>query len=110
MRCGGHPLFSTVKEETSGSHKVGVNLHVDTEKMKQVIEERIYQGVENFFQSLLHAFKGKSVGLPAAFGKDGSEADSGSGFADAAFLVGDGDDAAHAFPRRMSSNTRSASR
>ena len=57
-------LFSTVKEETSGSHKVGVNLHVDTEKMKQVIEERIYQGVENFFQSLLHAFKGKSVGLP----------------------------------------------
>lgn len=57
-------LFSSVKEEKSGSSKVGVDLHVDIEALQQVIEARIGQGVENFFQSLLHAFKGKSVSLP----------------------------------------------
>ena len=57
-------LFSSVKEEKSGSSKVGVDLHVDIDALQQVIEARIGQGVENFFQSLLHAFKGKSVSLP----------------------------------------------
>ena len=57
-------LFSSVREEKSGSSKVGVDLHVDIDALQQVIEARIGQGVENFFQSLLHAFKGKSVSLP----------------------------------------------
>ena len=42
-----------------------------------------------------------------AFGEDGGEADGGRRFADAAFLVGDGDDVAHARSRRMSSRVRS---
>lgn len=57
-------LFSSVTNAESGSSKVGVDLHVDVEMLRQVIERRIRQGVENFFQSLLHAFKGKSLCLP----------------------------------------------
>ncbi|MGP1408596.1 hypothetical protein, partial [Selenomonas sp.] len=57
-------LFSSVTNAESGSSKVGVDLHVDVEMLQQVIERRIRQGVENFFQSLLHAFKGKSLCLP----------------------------------------------
>ena len=57
-------LFSSVTNTESGSSKVGVDLHVDVEMLRQVIERRIRQGVENFFQSLLHAFKGKSLCLP----------------------------------------------
>lgn len=57
-------LFSRVKEKESGSYKVGTDLHVDIDKLREVIEDRIGKGVENFFQALLHAFREKNVSPP----------------------------------------------
>lgn len=54
-------LFSRDKDEESGRFSVGVALKIDVEKLEKVIEERIRQGVVNFFQSLYSAFKGKNV-------------------------------------------------
>lgn len=54
-------LFSSDKDEKSGSYSVGVDIKIDAGKLEKVIENRIRQGVENFFQSLYSAFKGKKV-------------------------------------------------
>lgn len=54
-------LFSSEKDEESGSYSVGVAINIDAAKLETVIENRIRQGVVNFFQSLYSAFKGKKV-------------------------------------------------
>lgn len=54
-------LFSSDKDEKSGSYSVGVSIEIDVAKLETVIENRIRQGVVNFFQSLYSAFKGKKV-------------------------------------------------
>lgn len=54
-------LFSSDKDEKSGSYSVGVDIKIDAIKLAAVIENRIRQGVVNFFQSLYSAFKGKEV-------------------------------------------------
>lgn len=54
-------LFSSDKEEKSGSYSVGVDIKIDAARLESVIENRIRQGVVNFFQSLYSAFKGKKV-------------------------------------------------
>lgn len=54
-------LFSSDKDEESGSYSVGVDIKIDAAKLETVIENRIRQGVVNFFQSLYSAFKGKKV-------------------------------------------------
>ena len=52
-------LFSSEKKD--GSDKVAVQLKIDVEGLKNFIEARIRQGVENFFQSLYSAFSGKNI-------------------------------------------------
>ena len=54
-------LFSSDKDEKSGSYSISVDIKINAEKLKTVIKNRIRQGVENFFQSLHTAFKGKTV-------------------------------------------------
>ena len=53
-------LFSSAKGE-QGSYLVGVQLKIDAEKLNRVIEDRIRIGVENFFQSMASAFRGKDT-------------------------------------------------
>ena len=53
-------LFSHEKKD-GGSFTVNVPLKIEVAKLQQRIEERIYEGVVNFFQSLYSAFKGREV-------------------------------------------------
>ncbi len=50
-------LFSNKK----GAGKIAVQLNIKIEDLQKCIEERIRQGVENFFQSLYKAFSGKEI-------------------------------------------------
>ncbi len=54
-------LFSNVKDKDSKAFTVSVNLNINAEKLDKIIEDRIREGVVNFFQSLLTAFKGRDV-------------------------------------------------
>jgi len=53
-------LFSNEARD-GGSFTVNVNLKIDVEKLEQLIEARIREGVVNFFQSLHSAFVDKEV-------------------------------------------------
>ena len=53
-------LFSNEKKD-GGSFTVNVPLKIEVAKLQQRIEERIREGVVNFFQSLYSAFKGREV-------------------------------------------------
>ena len=52
-------LFSN--EKIDGAFTVNVDLNINAEKLDKLIENRIREGVVNFFQSLLTAFKGRDV-------------------------------------------------
>ena len=52
-------LFSNEKKE--GAFTVSVDLKINAEKLDKLIEDRIREGVVNFFQSLKTAFKGREV-------------------------------------------------
>ena len=54
-------LFSNSKDNESGAFTVSVNLKVDENKLNKIIEERIREGVVNFFQSLKSAFKNREI-------------------------------------------------
>lgn len=53
-------LFSNEKKE-GGNFTVNVSLDINGEKLDKCIEDRIREGVVNFFQSLYSAFKGREV-------------------------------------------------
>ena len=53
-------LFSS-EQQAEGKYSVGVNLDIHADKLDKCIEERIRVGVENFFQSLYSAFRGREV-------------------------------------------------
>ncbi len=53
-------MFSNAKGD-QGTGLVGVQLKIDAEKLNRVIEDRIRLGVENFFQSMAAAFRGKDT-------------------------------------------------
>ncbi len=53
-------LFSHEKKD-GGSFTVNVPLKIEVAKLQQRIEDRIREGVVNFFQSLYSAFKGREV-------------------------------------------------
>ena len=52
-------LFSNEKKD--GAFTVSVNLKIDDKKLDKLIEDRIREGVVNFFQSLMSAFRGREV-------------------------------------------------
>ena len=52
-------LFSN--EKIDGAFTVNVDLNINAEKLDKLIEDRIREGVINFFQSLKSAFKGRAV-------------------------------------------------
>ena len=52
-------LFSNEKKD--GAFTVNVDLKINAEKLDKLIEDRIREGVVNFFQSLNSAFKGREV-------------------------------------------------
>lgn len=52
-------LFSN--EKIDGAFTVSVDLNINAEKLDKLIEDRIREGVVNFFQSLKSAFKGREV-------------------------------------------------
>ena len=52
-------LFSN--DKIDGAFTVNVDLNINAEKLDKIIEDRIREGVVNFFQSLLSAFKGRDV-------------------------------------------------
>ena len=54
-------LFSGVKDKESKAFTVNVDLKINAEKLDKLIEDRIREGVVNFFQSLNSAFKGRRV-------------------------------------------------
>lgn len=52
-------LFSN--EKNDGAFTVSADLKIDAKKLDKLIEDRIREGVVNFFQSLKSAFKGREV-------------------------------------------------
>lgn len=54
-------LFSGVKDKESKAFTVNVDLKINAEKLDKLIEDRIREGVVNFFQSLNSAFKGREI-------------------------------------------------
>ncbi|MBQ9487322.1 MAG: hypothetical protein IJU91_05935 [Selenomonadaceae bacterium] len=52
-------LFSN--EKIDGAFTVNVDLNINAEKLDKLIEDRVREGVENFFQSLNSAFTGREV-------------------------------------------------
>ncbi len=54
-------LFSNVKDKESKAFTVNVDLKINAEKLDKLIEDRIREGVVNFFQSLTSAFKGREI-------------------------------------------------
>ena len=54
-------LFSNSKDNESGAFTVSVNLKIDENKLNKIIEDRIREGVVNFFQSLKSAFKNREI-------------------------------------------------
>ena len=53
-------LFSSEKTGNAGN-RAEIRLHIDVRKLERTLEERIRRGVENFFQAMAAAFKGRSV-------------------------------------------------
>ena len=53
-------LFSSEKTGNAGN-RAEIRLHIDVRKLERTLEERIRRGVENFFQAMATAFKGRDV-------------------------------------------------
>ena len=53
-------LFSSEKTGNAGN-RAEIRLHIDVKKLERTLETRIRRGVENFFQAMAAAFKGRDV-------------------------------------------------
>ena len=53
-------LFSSEKTGNAGN-RAEIRLHIDVRKLERTLEERIRRGVDNFFQAMAAAFKGRDV-------------------------------------------------
>ena len=53
-------LFSSEKTGNAGN-RAEIRLHIDVKKLERTLEDRIRRGVENFFQAMAAAFKGRNV-------------------------------------------------
>ena len=53
-------LFSSEKTGNAGN-RAKIRLHIDVKKLERTLEDRIRRGVENFFQAMAAAFKGREV-------------------------------------------------
>ena len=53
-------LFSSEKTGNAGN-RADVRLHIDVKKLERTLENRIRRGVDNFFQAMAAAFKGRDV-------------------------------------------------
>ena len=53
-------LFSSEKTGNAGN-RAEIRLHIDVRKLERTLEDRIRRGVENFFQAMATAFKGRDV-------------------------------------------------
>ena len=53
-------LFSSEKTGNAGN-RAEIRLHIDVRKLECTLEDRIRRGVENFFQAMATAFKGRDV-------------------------------------------------
>ncbi|MBF1704949.1 MAG: hypothetical protein HXO79_08145, partial [Selenomonas sp.] len=53
-------LFSSEKTGNAGN-RANVRLHIDVKKLERTLENRIRRGVDNFFQAMAAAFKGRDV-------------------------------------------------
>ena len=53
-------LFSSEKTGNAGN-RAEISLHIDVRKLERTLEDRIRRGVENFFQAMAAAFKGRDV-------------------------------------------------
>ena len=53
-------LFSSEKTGKAGN-RAEIRLHIDVKKLERTLEDRIRRGVENFFQAMATAFKGRDV-------------------------------------------------
>ena len=53
-------LFSSEKTGNAGN-RAEVHLHINVRKLERTLEDRIRRGVENFFQAMATAFKGRTV-------------------------------------------------
>ena len=53
-------LFSSEKTGNAGN-RTEIRLHIDVKKLERTLETRIRRGVENFFQAMAAAFKGRDV-------------------------------------------------
>ena len=53
-------LFSSEKTGNAGN-RAEIRLHIDVKKLERTLENRIRRGVENFFQAMATAFKGRDV-------------------------------------------------
>ena len=53
-------LFSSEKTGNAGN-RAEIRLHIDVKKLERTLEARIRRGVDNFFQAMATAFKGRDV-------------------------------------------------
>ena len=53
-------LFSSEKTGNAGN-RAEIRLHIDVRKLERTLEDRIRRGVDNFFQAMAAAFKGRDV-------------------------------------------------